>query len=149
VRRVLAGIDSDGRSAVVDEREIPRPNGTRTAHALHKVRSCPPPARPYGRGIDHPAGVAAGHVLWGLVHWPPGSVGLDTHHTDTIDFGLVVDGSIELVLDDGRHQLSQGDCIVVQGVDHSWRAGPAGCTLSVLSLGTPPPESGTERDRDE
>jgi hypothetical protein len=61
------------------------------------------------------------------------------HQTDTLDFDLVVAGSMDLVLDDGPHHLGVNDCVVVTGVDHAWRAGPDGCTLSVFLLGTPPP----------
>jgi hypothetical protein len=28
---------------------------------------------------------------------------------------------------------------VVNGVGHAWRAGPAGCVMSVIVIGTPPP----------
>jgi quercetin dioxygenase-like cupin family protein len=57
------------------------------------------------------------------------------HHTDTVDFDLVVEGTIELILDDGAHALQSGDCVFMTGVDHGWRAGPAGCILSGTSLG--------------
>jgi mannose-6-phosphate isomerase-like protein (cupin superfamily) len=61
------------------------------------------------------------------------------HHTDTLDFHLVLSGSIDLTLDTGIHELRPGDCAVITGIDHAWRAGPSGCRLSTVMLGTPPP----------
>jgi hypothetical protein len=57
------------------------------------------------------------------------------HHTDTIDLDTVVSGSIELVLDDGAHAMGVGDCAVVTGVDHAWRAGPEGCVFAAAMIG--------------
>ncbi|MGQ9348086.1 hypothetical protein [Mycolicibacterium gilvum] len=61
------------------------------------------------------------------------------HHTDTLDLETVLSGSVDLVLDDGSHRLEQGDLVVLTGVDHAWRAGPDGCRLSAVLIGTPPP----------
>jgi quercetin dioxygenase-like cupin family protein len=82
--------------------------------------------------------LAPGEARWLLVEWDAG-VEAFTHHTDSIDFDVVLEGSVEIGLDDGPHLLEAGDVVVVNGVDHSWRAGPAGCRLSVVSIGTPPP----------
>ena len=72
-----------------------------------------------------------------MVSWAPDWAS-PFHHTDTFDFDVVVAGSVELLLDDGPHLLEIGDCVVVTGVDHAWKAGPAGATLSVVCLGTLP-----------
>ncbi|HEY6531567.1 MAG TPA: hypothetical protein VIY72_04650, partial [Acidimicrobiales bacterium] len=59
------------------------------------------------------------------------------HHTDTIDFDTVLEGSAVLILDDGRHVLEAGDVAVVTGVDHGWEAGPEGTVFAFVFLGTP------------
>lgn len=59
------------------------------------------------------------------------------HHTDTIDCNVIVDGQVELLLEDGAHLLGVGDCVVMSGVDHAWRAGAQGCVASAVALGTP------------
>ena len=97
----------------------------------------PPPARPAGHGEFRDLGVAPGLVRWMIVGFDPGAF-FDLHHTDTIDLDIVVDGTLELTLEDGAHQLVAGDAVVVTGVDHGWRAGPDGCRLSVTVIGTPP-----------
>jgi quercetin dioxygenase-like cupin family protein len=61
------------------------------------------------------------------------------HHTDTIDYDIVLAGSVELTLGDGVHPLEAGDCVVIAGIDHAWRAGPQGASMSVTLLGSTPP----------
>jgi len=82
--------------------------------------------------------VPPGHTHWVVSRWSPHEEAA-THHSDTIDLDVVLEGSINLQLDDGHHHLVPGDCVVITGVDHAWKAGPDGCTLSVVLLGTPPP----------
>jgi quercetin dioxygenase-like cupin family protein len=73
-----------------------------------------------------------------VVHFPPGASS-ELHHTDTVDYDVVLAGSIDLILDGGNHRLEAGDCTVITGIDHNWQAGPDGCTLSVTLLGSTPP----------
>jgi quercetin dioxygenase-like cupin family protein len=61
------------------------------------------------------------------------------HYTDTVDFDVVLSGSVESILDDGAHLLTVGDSAVVTGVDHGWRAGPEGCRLNLMTIGVSPP----------
>jgi quercetin dioxygenase-like cupin family protein len=70
-------------------------------------------------------------------HAPTGATTM--HHTDTLDFVFVQRGSTEFVLQDGAHEVTEGDCVVTTGVDHAWRAGDDGCQLLVVSIGTPKP----------
>jgi len=59
------------------------------------------------------------------------------HHTDTVGFGLLLWGSLELILDDGPHALSGRNWFVLLGIDHSWRVDPDGCEICSVSIGTP------------
>jgi hypothetical protein len=108
-------------------------------HEIYRSPSVPPPPRPQGRGEEFPMGIEPGQVLWYLTRMGPGVVDVPFHHTDTVDIGFVLDGSIELLLDDGAHLLRAGDSFVVNGHDHSWRIGRDGCRLCSASIGTPPP----------
>ena len=62
------------------------------------------------------------------------------HHSDALDLVFVHEGSGELVLQDGPHPVSAGDCVVMPGVDHAMKAGPNGIRLVVVTIGTPPPD---------
>jgi hypothetical protein len=141
MRKLITGVDDDGRSCVVRATTLelhpaPYNSGFRTA-GVFLTRDSPPPSRPLGRGPSADIHLAPGLVSWTVVEYEPHAT-FSLHHTDSIDFDLVLAGSIELLLDDGAHLLEGGDCVVVTGVDHGWTAGPDGCRVSVLAIGTAP-----------
>ncbi len=44
------------------------------------------------------------------------------HATDAIDYAIVLEGEITIVLDDGREELlRQHDVIIQNGTRHAWR----------------------------
>ena len=102
----------------------------------------PLPARPDGTGELRDLGVAPGYSQWLISRWAPHEQAA-SHHTDTLDYDLVLAGTMVITLGDGEHRLEAGDAVVVTGVDHAWRAGPEGCILSVVLFGTSPPAAET------
>jgi hypothetical protein len=40
-----------------------------------------------------------------------------------------------LGLEDGSVHLAAGDAVVVNGVEHSWLAGPDGCLIATVMVG--------------
>ena len=54
--------------------------------------------------------------------YPPAMGGKRTvmHRTRTLDYALVIDGEVVLVLDDSEVVLRQGDVVVQRGTDHAW-----------------------------
>jgi mannose-6-phosphate isomerase-like protein (cupin superfamily) len=42
------------------------------------------------------------------------------HRTESVDYGIVLSGEIDLVLDRERVSLKQGDVVVQRGTDHAW-----------------------------
>ena len=42
------------------------------------------------------------------------------HRTETIDYGVVIDGEITLVLDEGEVQLRPGSVVIQRGTNHAW-----------------------------
>jgi quercetin dioxygenase-like cupin family protein len=141
MRCFITGIDDAGRSCVVREDDVVFAGvmpGLSVA-ALFKTVEGPLPSRADGRGDLVDLGITPGQCSFSLFCSDPGAE-ITLHHTNTVDFGTVVAGSVELVLDDGPHALDTGDCWVMTGVDHAWRAGAEGCVLSGMSIGTPPRE---------
>jgi mannose-6-phosphate isomerase-like protein (cupin superfamily) len=67
--------------------------------------------------------------------WDDDGSGMEV--TDTIDFGIVVSGSIVLRLDDGvERTLHAGDAFVQNGTHHGWRnPGPGPAALAVVLIG--------------
>ncbi len=42
------------------------------------------------------------------------------HRTETIDYGVVLEGEIVLILDDSEVTLRAGDVVIQRGTDHAW-----------------------------
>lgn len=44
------------------------------------------------------------------------------HRTESVDYGIVLEGEVHLVLDDGSEtRLGPGDVVVQRGTDHAWQ----------------------------
>ena len=42
------------------------------------------------------------------------------HRTESIDYGIVLDGEITLILDDSEATARAGDIVIQRGTDHAW-----------------------------
>src|ERR1700678_1789016 len=51
--------------------------------------------------------------------FPPGVVS-PVHRTQSVDYGIVLDGEVVLVLDDSETVLRAGDGVVQRGTSHRW-----------------------------
>lgn len=113
----LAGTADDGQRSYVF------PGSVRGGH-LRVVQSVARPAS-YNRATDrenvpaHPPRVRPGCT--GV--WDRGGNGMyssSMHKTQTVDFGLMVEGSRELLLDEGSTLLRTGDVVIQVGAWHQW-----------------------------
>ncbi|MBM3558643.1 MAG: cupin domain-containing protein [Alphaproteobacteria bacterium] len=66
------------------------------------------------------AGAAAGFSEIRVVDMPAGSRRA-MHRTDTVDYGIVLDGEVWMVLDVGETLLRAGDVVVQRGTNHAWQ----------------------------
>lgn len=129
MKGIVTGEGPDGRSRV--EREV----DLAAAEGIGDLWPAGPPTLPFGGGGEpRDLGVGPGAVRWLVARFEPGQE-FPMHWTRTLDLDTVLAGSIELVLDEGSVLLEPGDCAVVAGVRHGWRAGPEGCTFSVAVIG--------------
>ena len=68
-------------------------------------------------------------------HMEPEDPGM--HTTDSVDFGVILEGEITLELDDGRQErLRAGDVFVQNGTRHAWRVDQT-CRMAVVLTGVP------------
>lgn len=141
MRVITTGIDAKGRSCLLSDVEYSSDMQLARAGVefavLGGTTENVPPARPAGDGTDLDLGVGPGLTRWVVVRYEP-HLFYEMHHTDTIDFDFIAEGTVVLGLDDGEHELKAGDAAIVTGVDHTWRAGPEGTLLSIFQVGTPP-----------
>jgi hypothetical protein len=78
---------------------------------------------------------AAGNVVAGARH-------PYMHRTDTVDYAVVLQGSITMLLDDEDVELSAGDVVIQTGTNHAWaNRGHAPCLMAfvLIDASTDPP----------
>jgi quercetin dioxygenase-like cupin family protein len=140
MRLLITGVDAEGKSCVMRQDVVSiNPIGPGFAIGIpYAMTESPPPARPDGTADLIDQFLPPGHVRWIVVDYGPHSE-TPVHHTDTLDLETVLSGSVDLILDDGIHHLNEGDLVVMTGVDHAWKAGPDGCRINAILIGTPPP----------
>ena len=71
--------------------------------------------------VNAPKITIPGGTVCRTVDFPPGYTS-PMHRTPSCDFGVVIEGEVELVLDSGETRLlKQGDVAVQRGTNHAWR----------------------------
>lgn len=134
-RRVVTGLDAEGRSRVVIDGPIPRFNAMSAALAW-RTEATPAdnagaadPVVPYSIDLLHTPG-----SNFAICQFPPDSPEI-MHATDTIDYLVILSGRVTLVLEAGEAELGPGDFVVDRGVMHGWR-NPHGepCVAAVVNL---------------
>ena len=150
IRRVVTGVDDEGRSTVTVDGPTPGhlDLGRATYDEMWASESLPPSLRDAADPADVDRAVLApapGGVKWRVVTFAPsadvqrltdeqvaaargrfddGGAMRDYrsgwHATHSIDFAVVLSGEIDLHLDTGTVRLRAGDCIVQRGTLHAW-----------------------------
>jgi len=131
-RRIVTGHDVTGRSVVLSDgvppvrREVPDAGvsffelwNTNGAPADISAAEPEPTERPL-RVPPTPQGtvVRINQFLPGRLS--PAGLQSPVHRTETVDYGLVLEGEMWLVLDDTEVHLHAGDIVVQRGTDHAW-----------------------------
>ena len=132
---VWAGRGADGRSTVLRTKTVEAAQVSPPMVAGFPLQTAMAPSDCEfldlaAMGIECPPGTA----FWGASRMVPGRVS-ELHWTATVDFDVVVSGTTVLVLEDGEVELGPGDCVLIDGAAHTWRAGPDGCEVMVLFVG--------------
>jgi mannose-6-phosphate isomerase-like protein (cupin superfamily) len=143
----VVGIGADGRSCIVENRALVQERVAPGTSIMQLFTTDKGPLGPFpaGLGTYVQDRLSVGQVSWRIIIRDPGSPAVETatgaalRHKNTIEFAVMLEGSAELVLGDGPHEIHAGDCIVLPGSDHALRAGPDGCRLMAFDVGTPPP----------
>lgn len=84
----------------------------------------------------------SGHVVLGIDPTTQGYARhANTHRTRTIDYAIVLDGEIDMLLDDTEVHLKAGDVLVQQGTNHAWvNNGAKPCRIAFILIdGNAPP----------
>ncbi|KAK3360622.1 hypothetical protein B0T25DRAFT_447794 [Lasiosphaeria hispida] len=76
----------------------------------------------YAKYLENPPGIVIpGGTVVRYVDMPPGATS-PMHRTVSLDYGVVLEGEMEVVLDSGETRLlKRGDLAVQRGTMHAWR----------------------------
>jgi mannose-6-phosphate isomerase-like protein (cupin superfamily) len=150
VRRVVTGHDTSGKAVVLTDSPAPNQkqrdsglvstllwatdetpadiSGSRD-RAERELGVAPPAGGSVLRVVDFPplTAEAAAKLDWTAIHR---EMSLEshgaaarhpfTHRTRSIDYAIVLEGEIDMLLDDSEVHLRAGDILVQQGTSHAW-----------------------------
>ena len=85
-------------------------------------------------------------TVFRVVKFDPG-VAPRNHRTDSIDYGIVLSGEIDMELDNGKVvHLKAGDCVVQRGTIHNWvNPGKEPCLVAFILIWAKPVEINGKR----
>lgn len=131
-RRIVTGHDADGISIVVSDGPVPTTRELpEDGVAFHEVWLTSSSPAHIGAGPEDPTAGAisvpppANGTRIRINEFLPGHLddrGLQSpvHRTESIDYGIVLEGELTLVLDDSEIVARAGDIVIQRGTDHAW-----------------------------
>jgi quercetin dioxygenase-like cupin family protein len=148
IRRVVTGHDSDGRAVVtIDDISRNQPNrrpGTQ-ATLVWTTEAFPVDNTRQEDGAMRQVGSTVPNgTVFRVVSYGPGCAPRN-HRTDSIDYGVVISGEIDMELDESVVHLKAGDVLVQRGTIHNWvNNGTEPCIIAFVLIDAPPVEVGDE-----
>lgn len=133
-RRVVTGHDAHGRSVFTSDGPVPAVGAAPSGSLFYELWATDAAPAPIGTKlistgpVTGPADPAAAPLSVApapngtkirINELPPGA-GSPMHRTQTVDYGIVLDGEVVLVLEDSETVLRAGDVIVQRGTSHRW-----------------------------
>ncbi len=138
-RRVVTGHDASGRSVFASDEPVPAAHATPGGTLFYELWATDAVPAPVDAASSAPAAgpvsvtPAPNGTKLRVNEIPPGAAS-PMHRTRTVDYGIVLDGEVVLVLDDGETVLRAGDVVVQRGTNHRWenRSGAAARMAFIL-----------------
>jgi mannose-6-phosphate isomerase-like protein (cupin superfamily) len=165
IRRIVTSHDAGGKAIVLTDGAAPnarvRPGTGITATLLwtttsmpatysnedrgnDTVATAPPPGGTVLRVVEFPPESAMHHdgsnplAAMGLAHDTMGrrpATHPHMHATDSVDYAIVIEGEIDMLLDDSEVHMKTGDILVQQGTNHAWvNRGAAPCKVAFVLI---------------
>jgi mannose-6-phosphate isomerase-like protein (cupin superfamily) len=124
--------------------ETPADISQNSDRADREIGIPPPPHGSILRVVDFPpvtpeaASVSHADVMreMGLVQHAPGDARHPSmHRTRSVDYAIVLEGEIDMLLDDSEVHLKAGDILVQQGTNHAWvNNGTETCRIAFILI---------------
>lgn len=132
-RRVVTGHTTDGVSVVLSDGPVPvsreLPDDGVYFHEIWNTAGAPAPVtaveeiEPTERDLTVPPSPSGTKIRINEFlpdHLDERGLQSPVHRTESIDYGIVLEGQITLILDDSEVTLHAGDVVVQRGTDHAW-----------------------------
>jgi quercetin dioxygenase-like cupin family protein len=124
IRRVVTGHDDAGKAVVAQDGALTFemvPTGDAAFAKIWTTAQSPADINDPADGAQRPTGLTLpGGTVIRVVDTLPGGRS-PMHRTRSVDYGVVLEGQIEMELDDGvRVKLKAGDVVVQRGANHAW-----------------------------
>ena len=143
IRRVVTGHTADGRAKVEIDEMVKNVISNRpgaSSSVIWSTRGFPvdndgfrdPTSGSFKTTIEN-------GTVFRVVRYEPG-VAPRNHRTDSIDYAVVISGTIEMELDDGMVvKLKAGDVLVQRGTIHNWvNRGTEACVIAFVLVSANP-----------
>ena len=137
VRRIVTGHDAKGKAVFAADESLEE---AALGAVVWSAGQLPADNNGDARPAPTPAGIAApGGAIVRVMTIAPGHRS-PMHRTQTLDFGVVLEGSIQLELDDGATtSAGPGDVVVQRGTIHAWEnVTDAPCRIAFVLIAATP-----------
>ena len=149
-RRIVTGHTPEGKSTVLYDSSMPLLEADRAAGARQEDRAGAASAVIWTTqgpvNNDDPSDTALRKVgtaesdgtVFRIVRYAPG-VAPRHHRTNSIDYAVVISGSMEMELDNETVRMNEGDVLVQRGTIHNWvNNGTEPCVIVAVLIGARP-----------
>ena len=150
VRRVVTGHDAQGRATVISDGPTHKPTSSRPGQQSVVIWATDGVPADNGGNADAAAQPVATALKNGtalrVIEYQPGVAGR-THRTHSVDYAIILSGSVDLLLDDGKEvHLKAGDIVVQRGTVHDWQnRGDVPCRIAFVWIAAQPVEIAGKR----
>lgn len=148
-RRIVTGLNEEGRSVILfdDSSGCETSGGATNVLLLWQSKEVPADNRSTDDAAREgfsfnfaPGGTKC--ILVDIVpteeFMPPGM-----HATDTLDYVVILQGTISLYVDEGEVEVGPGDVVIDRGILHAWRnKGPGNVRMLVVNVDAAPVGNG-------
>lgn len=146
IRRVVTGHDEQGRSRVLIDEQVKDAISNRPGASWGFIWSSEGfPVDNDAENLPSRKGIGTtikDGTVFRVVKFDPG-VAPRNHRTDSIDYGVVISGEIDMVLDLGTVRLKAGDVLVQRGTLHDWvNNGKEPCVIAFALISAKPATAG-------
>jgi quercetin dioxygenase-like cupin family protein len=146
IRRVVTGHDKNGRAVVsIDEpvKNVARTRPGAEAAVIWTSEGFPVDNDGSADASTRKVGTTLENgTVFRVVSFGPG-VAPRNHRTDSIDYGTVLSGEIDMELDGSSVHLKAGDVLVQRGTIHNWvNKGQVPCVIAFVLVAAKPVTAG-------